>query len=123
MKYIVLAAVTAFSVGTAVTAHAENQRSPDSATQPAYLGAATSAISLTALLAEWDRAGFVVPSKPSQYRVYGRNGYVTSGPGYNAMVSLIRSAVNDAERGHDPEAARKIASAQSLLAASNLGRG
>jgi hypothetical protein len=123
MKYIVLAAVTAFAVGTAVTAHAENQRSPDSAAQPAYAGAPTGATSLAALLAEWDRAGFVPPVKPGQYRVYGRNGYVTSGPGYNAMASLVRSAVNDAQRGHDHDAARKIAGAQSLLAASNSGRG
>lgn len=123
MKYIVLAAVTVFTMGTAATAHAKNQRSPDSAAQPAYSGAGSSATSLTALLAEWDRVGFVAPSKPGQYRVYGRNGYVTSGPGYNAMVSLIRSAVNDAQRGHNQGEAGKIANAQSLLAASNAGRG
>jgi hypothetical protein len=39
------------------------------------------------------------------------------------MVSLIRSAVNDAQRGHDQDAARKIANAQALLAASNSGQG
>jgi hypothetical protein len=119
MKYIMLAALTALALVNVATAHAENQRSPDDAAQPAYSRAGNSVASLTALLAEWDRAGFVAPSKPGQYRVYGRNGYVTSGPGYNAMVSLIRSAVNDAQRGHDQDAARKIARAQSLLAASN----
>jgi hypothetical protein len=123
MKYIILAAVTAFAVGTAANAHAENQRSLDSAAQPAYSGTESSVASLTTLLAEWNRAGFITPSKPGQYRVYGRNGYATSGPGYNAMVSLIRSAVNDAQRGHDQDAARKIANAQALLAASNSGQG
>jgi hypothetical protein len=77
---------------------------------------------MAALLAEWDRAGFIAPSKPGQYRVYGRNGYVTSGPGYSAMVSLIRSAVNDTRNGRDRDAAAKIAKARSLLAASNLRR-
>jgi len=75
------------------------------------------------LLAEWDRAGFVTPSKPSQYRVYGRNGYMTSGPGYNAMVALIRAAVNDAREARDRDAATKIASAKALLATNHLGQG
>ena len=77
--------------------------------------------SLSALLAEWDRAAFVAPSKPSQYRVYGQNGYVTSGREYNAMLSLIRSAVNDSRQGRDREAMPNIASARHLLAASHAG--
>lgn len=120
MKYIVLAAVTAFAVGTAVTAHAENQPSPDRAAPPAYSGVGSGMASLTTLLAEWDRAGFNAPSKPGQYRVYGRDGYVTSGPGYNHMVSLIRTAANDVRNGKDQDAATKIAEARRLLAASNL---
>jgi hypothetical protein len=120
MKYIKLAAVTAFAVGTAVTDHAENQRSPDSAAQPAYSEAESSVAALTALFAEWDRADFNAPSKPGQYRVYGRDGYVTSGPGYNTMVSLIRTATNDVRNGKDHDAATEIAKARSLLAASNL---
>ena len=81
-----------------------------------------SVVSLNALLAEWDRAGFVAPTKPSQYRVDARNGYVASGPGYNVMVSLIRSAVKDTREGRDRDAATQIAKARSLLAASNLRR-
>jgi hypothetical protein len=118
MKYIVLAAVTAFAVGTAVTANAENQPSPDSAVRPAY--SESNVAALTALFAEWDRAGFNAPSKPGQYRVYGRDGYVTSGPGYNTMVSLIRTATNDVRNGKDHDAPTETAKARSLLAASNL---
>jgi hypothetical protein len=123
MKHLILAALTALAVANVATAHAENQRATETAAQPAYSEARSNGASLTALLAEWDRAGFVAPSKPGQYRVYGRNRYATSGPGYNAMVSLIRSAESDARRGHDQDAARKIASARSLLAASNSAQG
>jgi hypothetical protein len=122
MKYIMLAAVTAFAVGTAVTAHAENRPSPDSAAQPASSAVGSSVESLTALFAEWDRAGLNAPSKPDQYRVYGRDEHVTSGPGYNTMVSLIRTAAYDVRNGKDHDAATEIAKARSLLAASNFGR-
>jgi hypothetical protein len=127
MKYIMLAAVTALAVGTAVTAHAENERPRYMAAQPAvdratYAAAASNATSLTTLLAEWDQAGFDTPSKPSQYRVYGRHGYVTSGPGYTAMASLIRSAVNASREGRVRDAETDIAQASSLLAASNPRR-
>jgi hypothetical protein len=132
MKYTMLVAAAALAVGAAVTAHAENEQSPNSAVRPAYAGSVTggaektypeagsSAASLSALRAEWDRAGFIPPSRPAQYRVYGRDGYTTSGPGYNAMVSLIRSAVNDAREGRARDAETKVAKARSLLAASNL---
>jgi hypothetical protein len=134
MKYIMPAAATAFAVSAAVTAHAGNERSPYGTAQPAHSGATaeivdttcseagSSVASLNALLAEWDRAGFVAPTKPSQYRVDARNGYVASGPGYNVMVSLIRSAVKDTREGRDRDAATQIAKARSLLAASNLRR-
>jgi hypothetical protein len=123
MKHLMLAALTAFAVANVATAHAENQRATGTAAQPATSEAGSNGASLTALLAEWNRAGFVAPSKPGQYRVYGRPGYVTSGPGYNAMVSLIRSAESDTRRGYDQDTARKIAIARSLLAASNSAQG
>jgi hypothetical protein len=116
MKYILLAAVASIAVGAAGTAHAQ---STASATAPVHSGYATTglgAASLNALLADWDRAGFTPPSKPSQYRVYGRNGYVTSGPGYNAMVLEIRTAVSEVRQGHDADAAVHIAAARGLLA-------
>jgi hypothetical protein len=122
MRYITLATVAALAVGVAVTAHAENA--------PAFNGnartfvsearpEASSVASLNALLAEWDHAGFNTPGKPGQSRVYGRDGYVTTGGGYNVMVFLIRSAVNDVREGRDQDAAPKIAKARSFLAASN----
>jgi hypothetical protein len=129
MKYAILAAVTAVVVGAAATAHAEDQGSlrgaapsvgVPAASAPAVSIAdqatASSRASLAVLLADWERAGFNPPSKPSQYRVYGRNGYVTSGPGYNAMAAEIRSAVIASQRGDDHETAEHIAQARILLA-------
>jgi hypothetical protein len=129
MRYTILVAVAALVAGTAATAHAENALPRYSATEPANSSTSSklvgikantetgsNAASLKALLAEWDQAGFNPPSKPAQYHVYGRNGYVTSGPGYNTMVSLIRSAVNDARQGRDRDEATDIAEARSLLA-------
>jgi hypothetical protein len=75
-----------------------------------------SAAALQVLLQDWDRAGFLPPSKPAQYRVYGRNGYVTSGPGYNFMVAEIRAAVADSQAGRERAALAKIATVKSLLA-------
>jgi hypothetical protein len=69
-----------------------------------------SAAALQALFKEWDRAGFLPPSKPAQYRVYGRDGYVTSGPQYNYMVSLIRAAVADSRAGRDRAKAYPVGS-------------
>jgi hypothetical protein len=88
MRYPILAAVTAFAVGGAVTSHAASKRSPSVPAQPAYTGvmpegAGSSVPQLNALLTEWDQAGFSTPSKPSQYRVYSRNGHVTNGGSYN----------------------------------------
>ena len=135
MKYVMLAAVAMLSAGVANAAHAQNGPSSfggiGTVSAPTGTGVpnvsteqvGTGVTSLSVLLAEWDRAGFVPPSKPGQYRVYGRNGYVTSGPGYNAMVSLIRSAVNDVREGRAREAETKIASARGLLAATSSTRG
>jgi hypothetical protein len=124
MRYVILAAVTALAVGGAVTAHAANERSSYVPVNPAYSGAmpegaGTSVTRLNALLAEWDQAGFSTPSKPSQYRVYGRNGHVTNGGGYDYMVSLIRSAVSNTREGRDRDAAAEIAEARRLLATTN----
>lgn len=87
----------------------------DSSGPDAPSGTGSSSEPLRALLRDWDRAGFDAPSKPGQFRVYGRNGYVTSGPGYNSMVMLIRAAVGDAREGRDQEALAKIAKVRSLL--------
>jgi hypothetical protein len=118
MKYTILAAVAALAVGTWGTAHAQNAQSVASAGAASAPAAYQqgSAASLDALLSDWDRAGFNTPSKPSQYRVYGRNGCSISGPEYNTMVSLIRSAVRDAQQGRDQDAAIDIAKARGLLA-------
>jgi hypothetical protein len=90
-------------------------QSPPVPERPGFLNSASSATQLKALLEDWDRAGFTTPSKPSQYRVYGRDGHVTDGPGYNAMTSLIRAAMRDSRLGHEREALIAIARAQALL--------
>lgn len=128
-KFVMFAAIAALTVAGANIAHA--QRGPSASTTakaavPSMLSGSsgatslqsgTTAASLNNLLAEWDRASFITPSKPSQYRVYGRNGYVTNGPDYNTMDSLIRSASIDVREGRDDKAATKIARAQDLLLA------
>jgi hypothetical protein len=133
MKYIVLAAVTALVAGAATVAHAANPPVPVVVNTPVVSTpivstpivstpivstpiVSTDAGSLSTLLAEWDQAAFNPPGKPSQYRVFGRNGYVTSGPEYNAMVALIRSAVADAAAGHGRAETLDIARARGLLA-------
>lgn len=111
MKHVFLAAAAAFTVA-AGSAYAET--TPPEPGRPSLSNPA-SATQLKALLEDWDRAGFITPSKPSQYCVYGRDGYVTDGPGYNAMVSLIRAAMRDARLGHERKAMTEIARAQALL--------
>jgi hypothetical protein len=131
MQYVMFAAAAMLAAAAVNAAHAQNGPSSIDAlgTASTLTGTGvpnvpteqvgTGVTSLSVLLAEWDRAGFVPPSKPGQYRVYGWNGYVTSGPGYNAMVSLIRSAVNDVREGRARVAKTKIASARGLLAAAS----
>jgi hypothetical protein len=77
------------------------------------------ATSLQTLLADWNRIGFQPPSKPGQYRVYGRDGHITSGPEYSYMVSLIRTAGADARAGRNEDALTKIARVRRLLGKEN----
>ena len=75
----------------------------------------SSAAPLRALLQDWDRAGLAAPTKPAQARIYGRNGYVTSGGEYHAMVSLLQAAIRDSHEGRDKEALGKITQVRALL--------
>jgi len=110
MKNLLFAAVAALAVATAGLASA--QPSPVS---PGDVGRSSSAAALNVLFADWERIGFSAPSKPMQYRVYGLDGQVTDGPGYNVMVSLIRSAAIDSRAGRDQEALAKIGRVKRLL--------
>jgi hypothetical protein len=112
MRYILLAVAAAFTVA-AGSAYA--QHSLPEPERPSFSNTASSASQLKALLENWDRIGFSAPSKPGQHRVYGRDGHVTDGPGYNAMVSLIRAAMRDYRLGHEREALTEIARVQNLL--------
>ena len=109
MKHAILAAVAVFATGAVGIAQAQAAPSSVGGIQP-------NDASLNVLLTEWNRAGFLPPSKPSQYRVDGRNGLVTSGVGYNALVSSIRAAVRDTRLGRENEAAMEIATARGLMA-------
>jgi hypothetical protein len=95
MRHTFLAAVAACALA-AGSAYA--QRNPPDPSHPIAPSSVGSAAQLDALGAEWDRIGFSPPSKPGQFRVYGRDGHVTDGPGYNTMVSLIRSAAIDSSQ-------------------------
>jgi hypothetical protein len=112
MKQILFSAVAACAVVAAGSAYAQREPEP---VRLSYVSSVSSAAQLNALGAEWDRIAFSPPSKPGQFRVYGRDGHVTSGPGYNTMVSLIRSAANDSRLGREQEALVKIAKVRGLL--------
>ena len=108
MTKTMLAAIAMLATA-GMTANAQSSRSPD------HVLPGSSAVALHALYADWDRIGFSTPSKPGQARVYGRGGYVTSGPGYNAMVTLMRIAATDSRAGRDEGALEKIATVRNLL--------
>jgi hypothetical protein len=108
MKNILFAAVAALAVTAGGSAYAQTRPASD---QAAY----GSAGALNTLLADWNRIGFSTPSKPAQYRIYGRDGHVTSGPDYNAMVTLIRLALEDSREGRDQAALAKVTKVRSLL--------
>jgi hypothetical protein len=55
---------------------------------------------LNQLLADWNAAGFEMPSKPGQAIVHGRNGRIASGGEVNGMASQIRQAIVDCEHGN-----------------------
>ena len=112
MKRTFFAAVAACALA-AGPAYA--QRYPPDPSHPIAASSVGSAAKLDALGAEWDRIGFSPPSKPGQFRVYGRGGHLTDGPGYNLMVSLIRSAALDSRQGREQEALAKIARVRRLL--------
>ena len=82
---------------------------------PVHPAAGRSAPIVAALLADWQSIGFDAPSKPAQYRVYGRRGYITTGPTYNLMVMLMRQAVTASREGRDQDALAKVAKVRSLL--------
>ena len=110
MRNALVAAVAVLAMAATSSVHAQiPQSSPD----PSPSG--SSAAALHALVADWELIGFNPPSKPGQYRVYGRDGYVTSGPQYNTMISLIRSAAADSRASRDQDALTKIAKVRSLL--------
>ena len=115
MEHTIVAAAAACALA-AGPAHAE--RNPPDPVQ-ANFAIIGSAAQLGALGAEWDRIGFSPPSKPGQFRVYGRGGHVTDGPAYNLMVSLIRSAAIDSRQGREQEALIKIARVRRLLGPSS----
>jgi hypothetical protein len=54
---------------------------------------------LEKLLADWNAAGFEMPSKPSQAIVHGQDGRISSGPEVTYMVSQIRQSLRDCQRG------------------------
>jgi hypothetical protein len=109
MTKTMLAAIAMFAMA-GITANAQSSRSPD------HVLPGSSAVAQQELYADWDRIGFSAPSKPGQSRVYGRGGYVTNGPGYNTMATLMRIAATDSQAGRDQEALEKIAKVRNLLA-------
>ncbi len=110
MRKTVLTKITASVAAVFCSAYARVH--PPSPVQPT---AGSSAPIVAALLADWQSIGFDTPSKPAQYRVHGRKGYITNGPTYNLMVMLIRQAVTASRKGRDQDALAKVARVRSLL--------
>ncbi len=104
---------TQFALGSLRHAYPVSIADGPAANVPAVPG--SSAAPLSALLQDWDRAGFAAPTKPAQARIYGRNGYVTSGGEYHAMVSLLQVAIRDSNEGRDEAALGKITQVRALF--------
>ena len=64
---------------------------------------------LEQLLADWDAAGFEMPSKPGQMIVHGRNGRVSSGPQVTYMTNQIRQAIWDCQHGNVQAVRERVA--------------
>jgi len=64
---------------------------------------------LEQFLADWDAAGFDMPSKPGQMIVRGRNGRVSTGPEVTYMTDQIRQAVWDCRHGNVAAARERAA--------------
>jgi hypothetical protein len=64
---------------------------------------------LEKLLADWDAAGFEMPSKPGQMIVQGRNGRVSSGPQVTYMTNQIRQAIWDCHHGNVQAVRERVA--------------
>jgi hypothetical protein len=125
MKSLMLTAIAAIAVGAVVIAHAQSvyPGGVSAVGSQAYGETASRNPSLPASLAEWDRAGFAPPSKPGQHRVYGRDGYVTTGLGYNAIVALISSTLQDYAESREHDEATKTAGAEPLLVSGTVEQG
>jgi hypothetical protein len=74
---------------------------------------------LMALAAEWNEIAFMAPGKPGQAIVTGREGYVTTGGGFNFMVGEIRLAHVACDRGDEASAMQNIAAVQDILVHAN----
>jgi hypothetical protein len=61
---------------------------------------------LEKLMADWNAAGFDMPSKPGQAIVHGRKGRISSGAEVILMSSQIRQAILDCQHG-DVESVRE----------------
>jgi hypothetical protein len=118
MKYTMLAAVTALAMGAAVTAHARNERSPNSAARSAYSGAMTDVADksysevgsggpspakaagaeqvcspkLTSLNQEWSNPRIVWLSKQGPQKVLGRDGRGLIRSDFNRLYNEIQLA-------------------------------
>jgi hypothetical protein len=70
---------------------------------------------LNQLLADWNAAGFEMPSKPGQAIVHGRNGQVSSGPEVTAMADQIRQAMVDCQHGDIAAVKAEVAQVEAEL--------
>lgn len=77
---------------------------------------ASCSAALQSVSAEWDAAGFSVPSKPAQMRVVGRDGRTESGAQVTFMRTQLLLATKECNAGNDSAAMKHIAAVHNLLA-------
>lgn len=70
---------------------------------------------LQTVSAEWDAAGFPVPSKPSQMLVVGRDGGTASGLQVNYMRTQLSLAARECRSGNDAAAMKRLGVVHRLL--------
>ena len=69
----------------------------------------------------WNAAAYPVPSKPSQARVLGRNGFETTGESLNSMRARIGLAAQECANGFEAASLEHVADLEALLARHERG--
>jgi hypothetical protein len=70
---------------------------------------------LNALMDKWHAIDYPMPQKPSQARVFGKDGHEATGGQVNYMRTQIYIATQDCKAGNDASALQRVTIVQNLL--------